>query len=161
MEYSDLVLIDKSHELDKIIKKLGFDKLYYTEDINNLGIVEENDYDKKRNLIENNKIKILLNPHLLNIKDDLHYRSSGLDQVLCKLMNKNNIALGISLDALNNYVEIGRVMQNISLCRKYKVKILIFSFAKEIYQLRSRIDIESLLKVLKMDSRQIKEAFYF
>ncbi len=159
MIYCDLVNMEYSKDIELFSKTLNFNKIFFKEDIKKLGIEIELDYEKKRKLIEENKIKILLNPHLINIKDNLHYRSSGLDQVLCKIMNKNEISLGITLNALNNYIEIGRVMQNIRLCRKYKVKILVFSFAENKYDIKSRIDIESLLKTLGMDGKQIKEAF--
>jgi len=158
MVYCDLVFMDKDKEIETLTEQLGFNKVYYKEDMNKLGIVEENNYERKRKIIEERGLKILLNPHLLTIKDDLHYRSSGLDQVLCKLMNKNNISLGISLDAINNYVEIGRIMQNIVLCRKYKVKVLFFTFAKTKYELLSRKDVEGLLRVLGMSSQQVNIA---
>lgn len=161
MAYCDIVLMERNKEAELLGRKLGFEKILFKEDVQRLGIIQEQDYEKKRKLIESKGVKILLNPHLLSIKDDLHYRSSGLDQVLCNIMNKNEILLGISLDSLNNHVEIGRVMQNIRLCRKYKVKILVFSYAKNKYELKSRIDIMSLLKVLGMDGKQVNEALNY
>src|SRR3989344_8057088 len=95
------------------------------------------DYEEKRKKVENSKIKILLNPHLVSKKDNLHFRNSGLDQVLCKKMNENGIFMGITLNAINNFVEIGRIKQNIKLCRKYKVKIVFFTYAANLVNMRN------------------------
>ena len=42
------------------------------------------------------------------------------------------------------------VMQSIQLCRKYKARMLFFTMASNQYELVSRIDFISLLKVLGM-----------
>src|SRR3989344_9437170 len=96
----DIVLMDKSKELEDFGRELGFSKIYFKNEIRGLCIEYIEDYDKKRKAIENGKIEVLLNPHLVIKKDSLHFRSSGLDQVLCKFMRKNQISMGLSLDKI-------------------------------------------------------------
>jgi RNase P/RNase MRP subunit p30 len=45
-------------------------------------------------------------------------------------------------------VLLGRMKQNLRICKKYKVKIRVFSFALKPYEIRSEKDLESLGKVL-------------
>ncbi len=159
--FSDFVLADKDYEFEEFAKKLGFSKLFFKDEFIKLGLVEYNDYENARKLVENKKIRVLLNPHFNFYKDSLHYRSGGLDHIICGLAHKNNIAIGISLNSLENPLLIGRVKQNIKLCRKYKVKILFFTFAKNKYELRSAYDLISFLKVLGMTGKEAKDALSY
>lgn len=83
-------------------------------------------------------------------KDSLHYRRSGMDQVLAKIMAENNIAYAFSFsDLLNtpNYMQsivLGRMRQNLLLAKKYSVKVIIASFATEPYMMRSEKDLGCL-----------------
>ncbi len=51
------------------------------------------------------------------------------------------------------------LMQNIRLCRKYKVNIVFATFAKNKWELRSKSDLESFAKVLGMNGKESKECF--
>ncbi len=156
--YCDIVLASKDSELEKFAKKLGFSKLLFKEDFNKFGIVESKDYETNRKLIEGKRIKVLVNPHINSYRDSLHFRASGVNHILCKLAHDNEIAFGFSLDSMNNAVMIGRVKQIITLCRKYKVRVLFFSFAKNMYELRGMQDMLSLLRVLGMTGKEAKDA---
>ena len=85
-------------------------------------------------------------------KDFIHHRASGLNQVLCRLANENDVIIGFSLSSIlnaeNKSLVLGRIMQNISLCRKFKVKTAIASFAQKPFEMRSIHDISSLFEVL-------------
>jgi RNase P/RNase MRP subunit p30 len=50
------------------------------------------------------------------------------------------------------------MMQNISLCQKYKVRTAIGSFAEYPFHLRAPHDIISLFIMLGMDTKKIKES---
>lgn len=156
--FRDVTLMNEDMEILKFARELGYSKIYFKEEIRNFNMVFIENYEKKRKAVENSNIKILLNPHLVSKKDSLHFRNSGLDQVLCKSMNKNEISLGISLDKIRNFIDIGRVKQNIKLCRKYKVKILFFSYAENKYQLRNVKDLISFLEILGMTPGEAKVA---
>tara|TARA_Y100000294_G_scaffold45400_1_gene41930 strand:+ start:9001 stop:9606 length:606 start_codon:yes stop_codon:yes gene_type:complete len=88
-----------------------------------------------------------------NIKRDfIHQRASGLNHILCKLANENNIIMGFSLSSIlnteNKHVILGRIVQNIKMCRKFKVKTAIASFAKNPYEMKSTHDLSSLFYIL-------------
>jgi len=156
--FCDFVLMKKSDELVRFAKSLGYSKIYFVEDIQKLNIVNGGDLNVNRKAVESAKTDILLNPHLVKMKDNLHYRNSGLNQVLCKLAVENNVAIGVSFDSLKNAVSVGRVMQNIVLCRKYGVKIMFFSYAKSKNEMRTARDVFGLLEILGLRGSDAKKA---
>jgi ribonuclease P/MRP protein subunit RPP1 len=83
--------------------------------------------------VEDKRVDILISPERLAIKDYMHSRNSGLNQVLCRLASKNQVAIGFDFNFLYNSKErgrvIGRMMQNVILCRKFKVKMIVGCFA--------------------------------
>jgi hypothetical protein len=156
--FCDFVLSNKDAGIKSFAKRLGFSNIIFQEDFKSVGLAISKDYTTDRNLVESKKIKILVNLHVNNFNDSLHFRVSGLDHILCKLCAKNNVSIGFSLDTLVNPVLIGRVKQNIKLCRKYNVKMLFFSFAKSKYELCGVNDLISLLKILGMNGKEAKTA---
>jgi len=105
-----------------------------------------------REIIEKLKPSIIFEIESENGRDFIHHRRSGLNQVLCKLMQQNKIAYGISISSIlnskNKAVTLGRIAQNIRLCRKYKIEIITASFAQNPFEMRSKHDIESLFKMI-------------
>ena len=89
-------------------------------------------------------------------KDSLHFRQSGLNQVLCALMAKKGISYGISFSMILNASGkhraqiLGRVQQNIDLAKKFKVPMKCYSFAKEPFGLRSERDLDSFLRSISL-----------
>ncbi len=87
-------------------------------------------------------------------KDHTHFRSSGLNQVLCKLAKEKGVAIGFSFSSiLNSFgqkraILLGRMMQNITFCRKYKTPMWLASFATTPYDMRAKAEIESFFKQL-------------
>ena len=156
--YTDIVLMERNKEAENLSKKLGFEKLVFKEEFSKIGLFISEDPDKNRKLIEGKKIKILANPHVNSLNDSLHHRSSGLNQVMCRLMHENDIALGVSLNSLYDPVLLGRFKQNIKLCRKYKVRILFFTFAESKYELRGREDMLGFLRAIGMTGKEAKNA---
>lgn len=115
--------------------------------------------DKDRVFIESGKIKIIYGFEEVNRKDYLHQRASGLNHILCELAKKNDVAVGISYgsligkDAASSSLLMGRMMQNIKLCQKYKVKMVIGSFSSNPFDLRAPHDIMSLFAMLGMNGK--------
>ena len=113
-----------------------------------------------RHAIEKSKTNIIFDLETVATKDSLHSRNSGLNQVLCKLANKNNVIIGFSFSNILNTDGrirsqiLGRMMQNIRLCRKYKVKTIIASFAEKPYDLRSCSDLKSVFISLGMHPKE-------
>ena len=85
-------------------------------------------------------------------KDFIHQRASGLNHILCKAAKDKGVMIGFSLSSILNVEDkhriLGRMMQNIQLCRKYKVKMIIASFAQGPFGMRSPHDLIGLFKVL-------------
>jgi len=117
-----------------------------------------------RQVIELKNVNILLSPEKGVRKDSLHYRNSGLNQVTCKLAKKNKIAIGFNFNDIlitqgkERAMILGRMMQNVKLCRKYKLRMLIASFAKDKWQMRSKNDLISFGIVLGMHPKEAQKA---
>jgi len=100
-----------------------------------------------RKIIEKENIGIMM-LNLSKRKDFLKQKNSGLNHILAKIAKKNNISIGINLDEIINSKPkdkakiLGRLMQNIELCKKNKVQMHFVSAEdkgknKDIYDLKS------------------------
>ena len=120
--------------------------------------------DKVRGVLEQIKPDYLYGLEILEYGDSFHYRKSGLNQVLAKIMAKNNTKLLIPLGEIRKHSGVkkvrflGRIMQNIRICRKYRVGMKIVSFATSPYQMKSVKEMGSFGTVLGMDSMQVKKS---
>lgn len=117
--------------------------------------------------LENRKVFGLVSPEHERKNDYLDYRNSGLNHVLCKIAASNNKHIILSFKELlgkkrnEQALIIGRMIQNIKLCRKYKTSLKIASFASNINELRSVFDLRSFLFCLGADTMMAKLAFEF
>ena len=145
----------KADSIDKLVKKVN--------KASGVVIVEGGNDKINRAALENKKVNILLGPEKGKKRDHTHYRNSGLNQVLCKLANKNNIAIGFDFNdvlyakeryKLERYIILGRMMQNVRFCRKYKVKMYVFDFSNE----RNKEELRSFCFVIGMTPGEAKEA---
>jgi RNase P/RNase MRP subunit p30 len=106
--------------------------------------------DKPRQIVETKKNLIIFGLEEDDKKDFMHQRRSGFNHIMCKLAVKNKIKVGFSFRSLLNAdiskrnVLIGRISSNIRLCKKYKVEMIIGSFAKDPYEMRNYNDLKSL-----------------
>lgn len=124
-------------------------------------IAKSSDID--RLLIESKKIKLIYGFEQINRKDYLSQRASGLNHITCEAASKNNVAIGFCYSSLLGKIYhasllIGRMMQNIRLCRKYKVKMIIGSFSEKPFEMRSPNDVMSLFTILGMDAKTAKDS---
>ncbi len=105
-----------------------------------------------RNHFESKRVDCIYEVEKGTKKDSYHYRHSGLNQVLAKLLFEKKINLCFSfnlvLTARNKPSVMGKMMQNAVLCNKYKCKSQAYSFARKPSQLRGRYDLESFGRVL-------------
>lgn len=96
--------------------------------------------------------------------DLMHSRHSGFNHILAELAYKNSHIVCFSHCALLNSgaanfsTILGRMMQNVRLCQKYKVRMKLASFAKSPYQLRAAKEMESFGHFLGMQPGEIKSA---
>jgi len=118
---------------------------------------------RDREIIEKSQANLLFSLEELGRKDFMHQRGSGLDHIMSKLAHKNKIIIGFSLNSVLNsdkkHIILGRIMQNIRLCRKYKVETLIGSFTSNPYEMRSPYDLISLFLSLGMTQKEAKDSF--
>jgi len=109
-------------------------------------------------LESNNRALIKKSPNaIFNIegtRDFIHQRDSGLNHVICKEMHKYGVAYAVPFSNILNSDDkgrlIGRIMQNIRLCKKYKVNILIASFAHKPYEMRNPKDLIAFARTLRL-----------
>jgi len=125
-----------------------------------LVIVEGSPFNRK--VVDNKFVDILFHPEKNQRKDSFHFRSSGIDEVICKIAKKNKISIGFSFsEILNNKDQptfFGRVMAAVKICRKYKVPILFASFALNEHEQRQTPDLLALLVTLGMTKSEAKKA---
>ncbi len=106
-------------------------------------------------------VHMLYNLELLDErKDNVHHRNSGLDSTLAKLCAQQDVLIGINLRNVRSFDPkiIGRIMQNIVLCRTHKTPMAVFSDATNAAELPWEGDVHALLKTLGMSSQQAKAA---
>ena len=93
-------------------------------------------------------------------KDFMKSRNSGLNQVLCRLAVKNKVVIGFNfddvLDAKNRGLILGKMMQNIMLCRRYKVGMYVFSRKRN-----NSKDLQAFARVIGMTPLESKNAVKF
>ena len=86
-------------------------------------------------------------------KDHLHFRRSGLDQVLCKAAGVKNSFFSslntlLSLNSEEQGKILGRIKQNAHFCAKYKVRYALCSFAHDPLEMKGAHDLKALWKSL-------------
>lgn len=97
-----------------------------------------------RKIIEKERIDILL-IKLGGRKDRIKQRNSGFNQVLAKLAQKKGITIGTDLDEIINSDKkektkiIARLRQNISICKKNKLKMVFLhsKYQRDLHDLRA------------------------
>lgn len=113
--------IISGEKLEQIHKKIKEDK-------DQKIIFTSNNDEINRKVLEKEKIDILL-LNQRERKDFSKQRNSGLNHVLARIAKKNNIPIGINLDEIiearnTKRAEIlARVIQNIRICNKQKLKM--------------------------------------
>ena len=161
--------LDTIENIRKISIEIGFivNQKNLNEAVQHSKLLVVKSSDKDRFFIETKKIRLIYGFEELHKKDYLHQRASGLNHTLCELAKENNIIIGFSYSSLLNEDKqtsallIGRMMQNIRMCQKYKVKTVIGSFSSNPYDLRSPHDIASLFSLFGMDGKRIKDSLNY
>ncbi len=149
----DYLLVDAGNinEARNQIEKVSKQKL------NVVVLAKDDEFNRK--ILENKKVNFLLFAGFKGRKNKLKQKDSGLNQVLCKLARDNDIAIGIDFSELQKKTDfelshyLGMLMQNIKLCRKHKVKMILFN-AKN----KNNHDLFSLLSSLGMPTSMAKYA---
>jgi hypothetical protein len=93
-------------------------------------------------------------------RDSLHHRSSGLDSTTARLCAEHGVVVAIDVRLLRKLepVTLGRTMQNITLCRRYKTKMCLISNAQTPDELVTPHDAHGLLVSLGMSQGEASRA---
>lgn len=117
-----------------------------------LSFVQAQEPELNRFILEKTSATGIVNLEYIHPNDHLHFRKSGLDQVLCNIAQKQKKVIITTLQALkaseNRPKILGRIMQNISFCQKYHVQYILVSGARDSYEIKGAHDIKSLVSVL-------------
>ena len=157
--FLDKSLIIKTGKLDELMRKVSS---MHSKNIPIIVLGSEDDINRKAT--EDKRISMLLNPEETREKDFIHQRNSGLNHVLCRFASENNIKIGINVSSLfklnpkERALKISRIMQNIVLCRKYRPKMLIASFAESAEELLTPYELKSIGIVFGMTPKQANES---
>ena len=167
------MLIKKSKEAQEFAQKLGYSKVFFSEDFVLLKEKTEKELLKKirearqrklrtiyvpeseemlRFALEKSDIDMICGIEQIHPKDSFHFLRGGLDQVLCVIAaNKDKTIVFSFTDALHSSERgklLARVRSNIKLCRKYKVKMQLISLASSEMEMRSAKDLEAFGRIL-------------
>lgn len=121
-------------------------------------IVHAQDDKLNRKMFERDDVDVILGLELHDRRDRLKQRDSGLNEIHCKLAKKNNIKIGIDLDKIRRLrgkkkaIVLARIIQNIKLCKRVKIPIVIFPRGKYKKQ-----DVLSFFLTLKSSTQQGKQ----
>ncbi|MBU2104893.1 MAG: hypothetical protein KKF67_03950 [Nanoarchaeota archaeon] len=121
-------------------------------------IFTSDDDELNRKVLEKLEINLLL-LNLARRKDFQKQRNSGFNQVLAKTAGKNSVIIGINLDEIistrgkEKSEILGRLIQNIRLCNKNKLKM---KFISKKYD-RNIYDLGALGLILRMPTWMTKE----
>ena len=167
-------MMKKSAEVEKLAAELGFTKVHFLDNDFVLlkgktqkELLKEIDTARNKKLktvfkadsedmlrfaLERTSVDIVYGMESIHPKDSLHYVRGGLDQILCKLAAEKKKILAFSfaelLDSPDKKRLLARIMFNVKLCKKYKVSIVLCSFANVKEELRSVKDLQALGRVL-------------
>lgn len=110
---------------------------------------------------ESKKNVYLENFELLEKKDSMHYPKSGMDQIIAKLMKKNNNTYCFPTQLLiKKDTKVGRrVILNLTLANKYEFPVLLASFAKKKEEQRSPELIRALAESLGIREDLAKKSY--
>lgn len=123
-------------------------------------IIRARDIVFNRAVIEQKLVSMLVIPAVAHKKDSLKYLDSGFNSIALRAAAKSKVTIGIDLPALRNLskkelaLEIGRIEQNIKLCRKCNVT-LAYTGEKE------ESGAKAFLRALGASSQQADRAISF
>jgi len=117
------------------------------------------DDDLNRKILEKESISTLL-LNQKGRKDRMKQRDSGFNQVLAKIAKKKNVSIGINFDEImaskgKNKAEIlGRINQNVQLCKKNKLNMKFISSKSK--HTKDKHGLGALGFVLGMSTQMVK-----
>ncbi|MDP1695913.1 MAG: hypothetical protein Q8L29_03300 [archaeon] len=120
-------------------------------------IIEAQDENFNRKILEYGKFDILLSIEKTKQQDKSKQLDSGLNHILAEIASKNKVAIGINFEEISRLNKkakaqrLARIKQNIKICRKAKADIKIINY-------RDKLNAFNLLISLGASSQQAKKA---
>lgn len=121
----------------------------------NVDLIIADHSESDRALIESRKVDLIYNLESNKEQDFIHYRNSGLNQVIAELCAKKKVRLIFNLNLVvkskgkKRSIVLGRMMQNMMLCSKFKVDYSVGNFASSAFELRSSKALEAFESLLR------------
>lgn len=110
--------------------------------------------EKDRHLIESRSVGLIYDFELL--------QRSQLNHILAQLCHDKGVFVGFSFNSIINSGQrdklIGKMAKHIELCRKYKVKMVLGSFASDPYGMRSPHDLAAFAVSIGMHPSEAKQS---
>lgn len=109
-----------------------------------------------RDVLEKTNVDVVFELEDHKEKDFMSQRNSGMNHVLCAIAHDKNRVVAFSMASLlttsgkTRAQILGRMMQNIVLCRKYGVTMALASFARSPWQMRAEGEMRALGMMLGM-----------
>ncbi|MEW6062802.1 MAG: RNase P subunit p30 family protein [Nanoarchaeota archaeon] len=163
--YTDIIFIEKSEEINKLAKRLGFGNVIFLKKSDVVSGIKNNkkkpivlggNSELNRRAVTSKNTTILLDP------EPMDEGNTGMNHVLCKLAKENNVAIGISfsriLNEKNRIVLLNKIIKNIRLYRKYKIRVILGSFATDVYEMRDALDLIAFARFIGMDTKSAKNS---
>jgi len=131
-------------------------KIAYFKDISTIVSVHGGDERINRAACKDDRVDVLMHPE--------RGKYSGINQVTAKLAEKNEVALGLSLDFFwkTEERERSRLLafqrRNVSLCRKFEVQVIITSDAYSHLDLRAPRQLKALARLLLFTDQEAEIA---
>jgi RNase P/RNase MRP subunit p30 len=135
-------------QIDKIKKQAPEEKIAL--------LSKDDEFNRKA--LEIKKLDALIINENLEVKDYSKQRNSGLNEVLCEIARKNNIAIGVQLQEIIKKPEIqqaralARLKQNLSLAKRANTKLFIVNPG-----ITDKANISSILLSLEASTKQAQE----
>ena len=136
----------------------GMDKKKLLQDINlakskkKMVVYKVTNEEMLRFVLEKTAVDMVIGIEGIHEKDSLQHVRGGLDDVFCKIATDKEKIIGFSFeDVLNcGYRDrlMARMMLNIKLCKKYKVKMIFSNFSSSVEEMRSVKDLEAFGRLL-------------
>lgn len=176
MTFTDIIIPTMpEHKYLEILQRLGTKQAIFLYEKNNKKTFEtlQKKYDIKihtglinskqqhplnitkgtRHNVDRYKYKLHYDFEHLQRKDSMHYRRSGMNQVIGKIMKEKEKMYIINyakiLTSKNPHVILGKIELNLKIARKYGFDVAIASMAKKPRHLRSKEQLQALIKMLK------------
>ncbi len=160
----DIVKCEADKKIKAHGKELGFQDVLGKKEI---VVREGSSEDQNRAHVSDRNIAVLMNPEAKSQIDKMHSRRSGLNQVLAKLAKENDVAIGFGFrcllhaDPITRAMILGRMKQNVKICRKAGTKMVVCSYAHDLKELRGAKDLVAFARVIGMTGGEAKKALHW